>query len=183
MRRTGQQGSGGTTGWCWPSGLRGAALPSLGACAPAPGLGPSPRGSFRGQGPAWSAEPSPCSLGPTRKQGLGRPQEPLPAAGSHPASGRRRWWSDRDRAVWNPLCPSGLLPSSSGGKGLISTLGGEQRVTEGGSGWAPKGAVCLWPSLRPSEQGCPGSRGKLSVKGAETSVTAAVAAPGVHVTG
>lgn len=86
--RTGQQGSGGTTGWCWPSGLRGAALTG-GRMHPLQALGPPP-GELPGPRPRLGVQsrPTPCSLGPTRKQGLGGGWEPLPA-GSHPASGAK----------------------------------------------------------------------------------------------
>ena len=68
--QTSQQGSGGTKGWPWNSGLRGAAL--VGGCvhllrAPVPPSGklPGPRPLLGGH-----SRPAPRRLGPARRQGL-----------------------------------------------------------------------------------------------------------------
>lgn len=85
--------------------------PHWGAYAPAPGLGPSPRGASGAKAPPGSAEP-PHSLQPGPHQEAGVGGRLGASACWFPPS----FWGEGGggltgtRAVWNPLCPSGLLP-------------------------------------------------------------------------
>lgn len=92
--------------------------PRWGMCAPAPDPGPSLGEASGAKAPPGRAQP-PCSpkTGPPGSRGRRGGWEPLPA-GSHLASGAKEVVAWRGQGpVWNPLCPSSLLPLQLRGRG------------------------------------------------------------------
>lgn len=93
--------------------------PSLGDVCTCSGPRSLPRGSFRGQGPSWEGRAAllPTAWAPPGSRGWRGGWEPL-AAGSHLASGAKEVvaWQGQG-PVWNPLCPSSLLPLQLRGRG------------------------------------------------------------------
>ena len=154
--QTSQQGSGGTKGWHWHSGLRGAAL--VGGCVHLLRALVPPSGKLPGPRPLLGGHSRPAPQRPARQEaGAGGAAGSLCLLVPTWLLGRKRWWPGGDRGPSGTLCVPAVSSRSSSGEGAprISTPGGGQGAAEGGSGVRlPRAMFCMWSSLHPFEQSC-----------------------------